>query len=204
MKSSSKKLALTLGLLLIAVTLTTTANASCGEKIYPTLRRQLWNLGTFGAPGSLLLASEDADAIVGMWHVTFTAQGNNGGPPDGTPIDNSLITWHSDGTELMNSGRPAQDGQFCMGVWKKTGRLKYKVNHIAWAGNDTTNAPTGIGSPAGPARFVEDVSLSPDSQNYTGTFTLDAYDTSGNLVAHIVGVMNGRRITVDTTVQDLM
>jgi hypothetical protein len=203
MRSSSKKLALTLGLLLIAVTLTMTANASCGEKIYPTLRRQLWNLGTF-QPGSLLLASEDADAIVGMWHVTFTAQGNNGGPPDGTPIDNSLITWHSDGTELMNSGRPAQDGQFCMGVWKKTGRLKYKVNHIAWAGNDTTNAPTGIGNPAGPARFVEDVTLSPDGQNYTGTFTLDAYDTSGNLVAHIVGVMNGRRITVDTTVQDLM
>ena len=203
MKSSSKKLALTLGLLLIAVTLTTTANASCGEKIYPTLRRQLWNLGTF-PPGSLLLASEDADAIVGMWHVTFTAQGNNGGPPDGTPIDNSLITWHSDGTELMNSGRPAQDGQFCMGVWKKTGRLKYKVNHIAWAGNDTTNAPTGIGNPTGPTRFVEDVTLSPDGQNYTGTFTLDAYDTSGNLVAHIVGVMNGRRITVDTTVQDLM
>ncbi len=177
MKSSSKKLALTLGLLLIAVTLTTTANASCGEKIYPTLRRQLWNLGTF-QPGSLLLASEDADAIVGMWHVTFTAQGNNGGPPD--------------------------DGQFCMGVWKKTGRLKYKVNHIAWAGNDTTNAPTGIGNPAGPTRFVEDVTLSPDGQNYTGTFTLDAYDTSGNLVAHIVGVMNGRRITVDTTVQNLM
>jgi hypothetical protein len=115
-----------------------------------------------------------------------------------------LITWHSDGTELMNSGRPAQDGQFCMGVWKKTGRLKYKVNHIAWAGNDTTNAPTGIGSPAGPARFVEDVTLSPDGQSYAGRFTLDAYDTSGNLVAHIVGVMNGHRITVDTTVQDLM
>jgi hypothetical protein len=139
-----------------------------------------------------------------MWHATFTAFGNQSGPPDGTPIDNALVTWHNDGTEIMNSGRPAQDGQYCMGVWKKIGVLKYKLNHIAWAGNDTSNAPTGIGDPAGPTRFVEEVVLAPDGQHYTGKFTLDAYDTAGNQVAHIVGVIAATRITVDTTVGDLL
>src|SRR5215469_1269949 len=39
-----------------------------------------------------------------------------------TPIDNALVPWHSDGTELMNSARPPQDGDFCMGVWKRSGK----------------------------------------------------------------------------------
>ena len=203
MRTNFKKLALTLGSLLIAAILTATANASCGDKAGPVFHRQSWDFGSVNA-GSLLLTSSDADAIVGMWHVKFTAQGNQAGPPDGTPIDNALVTWHSDGTEIMNSGRPPQDGQFCMGVWKRTGPLKYKVNHIAWAGNDAANAPTGIGNPAGPARIVEEVTLSPDGNQYAGTFTLDAYDTSGNVVAHIVGILAGTRISVDTTVGDLL
>jgi hypothetical protein len=205
MKPSFTKFTLALGIALIATVLTATANASCGDsKAGTTLHRQSWDgFGSF-PPGSLLLTSDDADNIVGMWHVTFTAEGNDGGPPDNTPIDNSIVTWHSDGTEIMNSGRPAQDGQFCMGVWKKTGSLKYKVNHFAWAGNDTTNAPSGVGNPAGPTHIVEEVTLSPDGKHYTGTFTLDAYDTSGNVIAHIIGVIRATRITMDTTVTDLL
>jgi hypothetical protein len=38
----------------------------------------------------------------------------------------------------------------------------------------------------------------------SGTFTLDAYDTSFNLTTHIVGVLNGTRITMATTANDLM
>jgi hypothetical protein len=30
-------------------------------------------------------------------------------------------------------------------------------------------------------------------------FTLDAFDTSGNYVAHIIGVIAAKRVTVDTT-----
>jgi hypothetical protein len=205
MKTSVTKFTLALGIVLIGAMLTATANASCGDsKTGATLHRQSWDgLGSF-QPGSLLLTSDDGDTIVGMWHVTFTAEGNEGGPPDNTPIDNSIVTWHSDGTEIMNSGRPAQDGQFCMGVWEKTGRLKYKVNHFAWAGNDTTNAPSGVGNPAGPTHIVEEVTLSPDGKHYTGTFSLDAYDTSGNATAHIIGVIRATRITIDTTVTDLL
>src|SRR5215831_464022 len=165
------------------------AYAACGDstRLAPRLHPQAWQgLGTFHASSPLRI-SDDADPIVGMWHVTFTAQGNNPGPPDGVQIDNALVTWHSDGTELMNSGRPPQDGDFCMGVWKKTGKSTYKLNHFAWGGNDTANAPGGIGNPQGPARFFEQITLSPDGKHYTGHFTLDAYDTNGVQVAHIIG-----------------
>jgi len=185
--------------------LAATANAACGyNTLGAMLHRQSWQGSNETQLGSLTRISDGADSIVGMWHVTFTAWGNEPGPPDGTPIDNALVTWHSDGTELMNSARPPQDGNFCMGVWKKTGINKYKLNHFAWLANDTSNAPGGIGNPSGPTRFVENVTLSPDGNHYTGTFTLNAYDTLGNRVAHIGGVIAGTRITLDTTVGDLL
>jgi hypothetical protein len=104
----------------------------------------------------------------------------------------------------MNSGRPPQDGDFCMGVWEEVGKCKYKLNHFAWAGYHTTNAPEGIGKPTGPTHIVEELTVSADGKHYTGWFRLDAYDTSFNLTAHIIGVIQGTRITTSTTVDDLM
>jgi hypothetical protein len=180
------------------------AYAACGDanSRHATIHRQSGSETSL--PTLLLNIADDTDPIVGMWHVTFTAEGNNPGPPDGAPIDNALVVWHSDGTEIMNSARPPQDGDFCMGVWKKTGRSTYKLNHFAWGGNDTSNAPGGIGNPAGPTRIFEEIRLSPDGKHYSGRFTLDAYDTSGNVVAHIVGTIQATRITVDTVVPDLL
>lgn len=200
-----KKLLLTFGAIMIALALTTTsAHADCGDSARAFFKKQAWNGVPSPVAKMLLVSDEDEDGIVGMWHVTFTAKGNVAGPPDGTPIDNALVTWHSDHTELMNSARPPQDGQFCMGVWQRTGATTYKLNHFAWSGNDTANAPYGIGNPAGPTHFVEHVTLSSDHNHYSGTFTLDAYDTNGNVVAHIVGVIHGTRITVNTTTQQLL
>ncbi len=207
MKSASGKFTLALGIILVGTLLTTQAFAACADygksKPGASLSPQLWD----GQLGSLLPISDNSsdDRIVGMWHVTFTAEGNSGGPPDGTPIDNSLVVWHSDHTEIMASSRPAQDGDICLGVWERTGKSKYKLNHLPWlGGSDTTNAPSGIGNPQGPTRIVEDVTLSPDGKHYCGTFTLDAFDTAGNLTAHIVGVITATRVTVNTTVQDLL
>ncbi len=197
--SKSKVLALTL---VSSCFLAATAYAGCGDS-KATLRKQSLD-GLQAGSASLQLVTDSPDPIVGMWHVTFTAWGNEQGPPNGTPIDNALVTWHSDGTELMNSARPPQDGDFCMGIWKKTAVNKYKLNHFAWLANDTANAPGGIGNPAGPTRILENITLSPDGKHYTGRFTLDAYDTLGNQVAHIVGVVAGTRITLDTTVPDLL
>ena len=202
MKPALNKFTVALGIILMGMLLSGNAFAACGDTSRSKLLPQSWS----GQSGSFLPISASAsdDPIVGMWHVTFTAEGNELGPPDGTPIDNAMVVWHSDGTEIMNSNRPAQDGNFCLGIWAKTGKSKYKLNHMPWAGNDTSNAPSGIGNPTGAAQLVEEVTLSPDGSHYSGTFTLDAYDTSGNQVAHIVGAVSATRLNVNTKVKDLL
>jgi hypothetical protein len=179
--------------------ITARANAACGDIKVGAFHRQSWQGSGAFQGGSLLMVSDrdDDDSIVGMWHVTLTAKGNAEGPPDGTPLDNALVVWHSDKTEIMNSARPPQDGDFCMGVWEKTGRSSYRLNHFAWLANDTSN-PGGVGNPTGPTQIVEDVVLSRDRNHYAGTFTLDAYDASNTRIAHVTGVIAATRITVNT------
>jgi hypothetical protein len=211
MKKTFKRVAVPLFMVLIGTILTAKASADCGfylsgHKAGAVVSPQSWRGAEFGS-ASLLFVSEhhsDDDSIVGFWKVTFTAEGNGKeGPPDDTVIDSAYVQWHRDGTEIMNSGRPPQNGDICLGVWEKTGRSRYKLNHFA-NGNviDPTN-PTAIGPPGGPTQIVEDVVLSRDGKHYAGTFVLDAYDTPSNgnkLLAHIIGVITATRITVDTPV----
>lgn len=149
---------------------------------------------------------EQSPSIVGMWHVVFTAHSMNGEaiPDPGAVIDNSVVVWHADGTEIMNSSRPAQDGNFCLGVWKKTGRLSYFLNHIPWQGNDPSGGTGGIGNPEGGAQILEQVTLSPDGDHYSGSFTLTAYDTSGNVEVTFTGSLSATRITTGTKFTDLL
>lgn len=118
-------------------------------------------------------------SIVGLWKFSFVAEGNSE-IPDGVVIDSGYVTWHADGTELMNSGRAPMTGSFCMGVWKRVGRT-YKLNHYAlsWDPNGTNLV--------GPANIRERVRVDPGNNSYSGTFTLDQYDTSGNVLIHIRG-----------------
>jgi hypothetical protein len=92
------------------------ANAECGNvpglKPSSSVVPQSWESGSQLNGASLLLVSNHHDdAIVGFWKVAFTARGNSD-IPDGAPIDSALVVWHNDGTEIMNSGRPPQDGNF--------------------------------------------------------------------------------------------
>ncbi len=195
MRTALKRFATAMGVILIGASLTTSASAACGNQ-QGGLHRQSWNGSN--TSGALVMAHFGSDdAIVGMWKVTFIAKGNAGGPPDETVIDAAIVQWHPDGTEIMNSGRPAQDGNFCLGVWEKVGFNKYKLNHFA-LGNDPANAPSGIGNPAGPTHIQEAVSLSRDGNSYSGSFILDATDPAGNIGPHIVGVIKATRITVNT------
>jgi len=197
MKTISKMLGAALGFVLMGALLTAMAAAQCGT---PTakLHKQAWRLVD---PAALLTqAADTVEPIVGMWHVMFTAEGNSEGPPNGTPIDNAIIVWHGDGTEIMNSGRPPQDGNFCMGIWKKVRPNQYRVNHFAWAGNDTTNA----GNPVGPTRLVEAVTVSADGNSLSGTFALRATDSTGKTTAFIIGTITGTRVTMETTIPELL
>jgi hypothetical protein len=134
----------------------------------------------------------DRAAITGLWKVRFTSKGNTGiGIPDGAPLDDGYATWHSDGTEIMNSGRVPKTGNFCMGVWKHTGRSSYKLNHFALSWD-----PTGT-TLIGPANIKEEIVLDSSENTYSGTVTIDQYDTEGHLLVHIAGVVSGQRITAD-------
>ena len=137
------------------------------------------------------VASEQSAGIVGLWDVKFVSVGTPG-IPDGTVIDQAYVTWHSDGTEIMNSGRPAISSNFCMGVWKQIGQRGFKLNHFAksW---DMDTGKTFVG----PANIKEDVVLNKFGDGYRGTFTINQFDTNGNVLAHITGTVTGERITVD-------
>jgi hypothetical protein len=137
-----------------------------------------------------------------MWHVIFTAQTLNGAAVN-MVIDNAIAVWHSDGTEIMNSSRPAQDGNFCLGVWAKTGRSSYYLNHIPWAGNDPANAPGGIGNPQAGAQLTEQVTLGPNGNSYSGRFSLTAYDANGHPSVSFTGVLTATRITTNTSITSL-
>jgi len=168
-----------------------------------------WNL-QMGSPQSvraalrLTAAGDDSAPIVGMWHVVFTAQTLQGSPIPDTVIDSALVVWHSDGTEIMSSARPAQDGNFCLGVWEQTGKSTYYLNHLPWAGNDGANAPSGIGNPTGGGQIVEQITLSSDHNSYSGTFKLDAYDLNGHIEATLTGKLKATRITTKTPFGSLL
>ena len=143
-------------------------------------------------------------SIVGMWHVLFTAQTMNGSAIPDTVIDNALSVWHNDHTEIMNSVRPPQDGNFCLGVWQQTGKSSFYLNHFAWYGNQFPNdTNNGIGDPVGPTHFTETVTVAPDGNHFTGTFTLTAYDTQGHVTISFTGALSGTRITTTTTTEEL-
>jgi hypothetical protein len=205
MQTNNSRFALWIGALALAIVVVPGATAQCGISM-KTLKPSGWQPGSGDANQGMVLVDfqENHEAsIVGMWHVIFTAQTLNGQPFSGV-IDNSVAVWYRDGTEIMNSSRPAQDGNFCLGVWTRTGKLKYYLNHIPWAGNDIENTPTGIGNPQGGAQLTEKVTLSPDGNSYAGTFTLDAYDTSGSLTVSFTGVLKAKRITTNTSFSDLL
>ncbi len=208
MNTAFRKVAVALGIVLVGTVLTLQANAACGTldglKPGASLHPQSFEGRNYFEGNSLLLvADHDDDSIVGMWKVTLTAMGNLAGPPDGVVLDSAFVQWHSDGTEIMNSGRPPQDGDICLGVWEKTGRSRYRLNHFA-LGYDTANAPSGIGNPTGPTRIVEDILVSRDGNHYAGTFILDAYDLAGVNIGHVVGVIKATRVTVHTQIGDVL
>jgi hypothetical protein len=177
----------------------------CGLPSKP-IKPSAWQPQFRATTPRLVAAAFDDDhepSIVGLWHAVLTAQTMNGAPFSGA-IDNSLVVWHSDGTEIMNSVRPAQDGNFCLGVWERTSRFHYVLNHLPWQGNDLTNAPSGIGNPQGGAQILEKIVLNPDGDSYSGTFTLTSYDTSGNVAVSFTGVIAATRVTIITPFSALL
>ena len=145
----------------------------------------------FGQSSLLTLAAltnEDRyrePSIVGFWHMKMSIGVN--------VIEAGPQQWHSDGTEVIDSGgRSPLIGNVCFGVWKQIGERRYKLNHRGIGFDSAGSAVNGVDS------IIYDVTLSRDGNSYSGTFTIFAFDTDGNSTGPAVkGTATGTRITVD-------
>lgn len=210
MRSRNFRYASMLVALVLALAVVPGALAQCGLSI-KTVKPASWH-PSLGTAHMARVAFDDGDedgpSIVGMWHVIFVAHSENGQPIPSNAyptIDNALVVWHSDHTEIMNSYRAPQDGNFCLGVWKQTGYRQYYLNHLPWFANQFPNATNnGIGDPIGPTQITESVTLSPDGNSYSGTFTLRSYAVDGTPGVWFKGVVAATRVTTSTTVPGLL
>jgi len=203
MKTISRAITMTLGAGIFSALFVSNAIAGCGDM---TNWRGPFQIVEQSEQSRLLSPSAEAEkasarggfmsaSIVGLWKFQFISKGNtshNPPIPDGALIDFGFMQWHSDGTELINSGG-VPGGGFCMGVWGQTGFLTYEINHFPIAFNPTT------GKVANYINVHEQDTLSPSGDSFTGTFTEDVYDPVGNHVDHIAGTVTAERITVDSS-----
>jgi len=147
-------------------------------------------------------ASLRAASIAGLWKIQLISKGNTGhnpSIPDGALIDFGYSAWHSDGTEILNSGGHAPaTGNFCLGVWGQTGYLTYELNHFPISYDATSGQIVNY------IQLREQDTLSPSGDSYSGTFTLDVYDTKGNHVDHLAGTVAATRLTVDSSLPSVI
>jgi hypothetical protein len=178
----------------LAMGLVTEASAGCvnppGFKAGAFQPISWQGTGEFGRGSPLLVADreESVDRIVGLWKMTYLL-------PDGTGL--GFQQWHSDGTEIHNSDAPAAQGNFCLGIWKKTGTSHYKLNHFYLASDPTTNTLQYR------VQIREEIDLDRSGDKHSGTFTIDGYDLEGNPSFHVQGTVQAARITVKTDLKDL-
>jgi hypothetical protein len=190
MKINYRSLAATFGALLLALLGTAPSGAQCGSYQKVSIRST-----RFAQPGQAIIrrasltdSSESNElSIVGFWHFKMLIGGQ--------PIDAGNQQWHSDGTEVLNSGgRSPLTGNICFGVWKQIGERHYKLNHRGIGFDASGSAIASVDS----IEYV--VTLSRDGNSYSGTFTSTPYDKDGNRLGPPVdGNVTAKRITVEDT-----
>lgn len=127
-------------------------------------------------------AGPSAQELVGLWHVVASSGGQI--------VDQEFEVWHSDGTEEILDITPPAEENACFGIWVQTSRDTVKLKHPAWTFDANGNL-------TGTAILRETVTIERGENKFTGTYTLDYYDTSGKSTGHFTGEVQGTRITVD-------
>lgn len=181
-----------MGAVACGLLLTGSASAQCSAVPHMGKTAGLRNASWSPASKARMLRvdSEDGNgqnAIVGMWHFQFWA-------PDGTTeVDAGYQVWHTDGTEITNSGlRAPKTGDFCLGVWERLKDHTFQLNHFTTSYDPSGNFLVGTGN------IKETVTVSPDGKTLSGTFSITQYDEQLNVVAAVSGTVKGTRVTVDS------
>jgi hypothetical protein len=170
----------------------TSAKASCGGFTQAWHMTVLPTTSQFQtrepmAPPSSAYGEKDGNAsIVGLWSVTFNANGQ--------VFDMGIDQWHSDGTEILNdiaAPQPANGaGTICLGVFKKTGPRSVKLRHPFFSFDSNGNlAATGL--------ILEELTVARSGNSYAGSFSYVVYDLSGNQIFSTNGDIEAQRITAD-------
>ena len=200
----------TVGALIIATWGVPTASAACID-LSPLPKRLVLGAGdrspSFSPPGAIAASasgrsSDERTSIVGMWHVTFASDGNDAAPffiPDGATLDDGYAQWHADGTEIMNSSRDPATSSFCLGVWRRDGGRRYKLNHLALSWDNTgalcAPQPGATSCMVGPTNIREAITVDSGGSTYSGSVTIEQYDTSGHVLVRLRGLVSAQRIT---------
>jgi hypothetical protein len=169
---------------------TGTARASCGISDIPAATAAALS-GRLSPPPSHAPAAGPANgsgvepSIIGLWHTTFSVD------VDGSqvPIQEAFQLWNAGGTEVHNPNVDPRQGNVCLGVWAQVAPRAFKLTHRVWAWNTS-------GGFEGTLHLSETLTLGNGGYTFSGTFTLDVYDPSENLVAEIGGTATGERISV--------
>jgi hypothetical protein len=193
----------TLAMVSLAMGLVSEASAGCpnpsGVKAGAVQPISWQGPAKFGSGSLLLVADRDdsVDGIVGFWRVTYVSKGNPD-IPDGTVLVEGFQQWHSDGTEIHydTQAAPAR-GDVCLGIWKKTGKSHYTLNHFFQNWDPTNNTLHDRG------QIREEIDLGRSGDEHLGTVKIDSYDPDGILVFHAQGTVQANRITVKTDLKDL-
>ena len=178
----NRAIALSLATTLSAPFFASAAMAGCGAQ---PVHKSAFLTPQADRTGLIRLASYDSSTIVGMWSVVFVSQG--------TQIDFGYTEWHSDGTEILNSGsRAPATENFCLGVWKQVGVNAYKLNHWALGYDMSGNLTAKI-------NIKERGKLDHGGDAMSGTFSIQAYDpnTGDPLGPETDGNITGTRIKPD-------
>jgi hypothetical protein len=120
-----------------------------------------------------------SSAIVGLWNVTFTSGGE--------VVDVAFDAWHSDQTEILNDYTPPAEGNVCLGAWEQVGFNTYKLKHPSWSFDANGNL-------LGTVVIGEVVKVSADGNSFSGTYTYDIYDVSGDFLEEFTGTIKAARI----------
>jgi hypothetical protein len=101
----------------------------------------------------------------------------------------------------MNSSRDPATSSFCLGVWKSEGGRTYKLNHYALSWDNTgalcVPEPGAASCFVGRTNIREEVTVDPHGRTYSGTVTIDQYDTAGQLLFRLRGLVSAQRITAN-------
>jgi hypothetical protein len=193
MKSTNRVATLTAGLALFFVYVST-ARADCGVDLFSklpaaaALRAPLPTTAMHSGKQDDKDWFKDDDAgpfglrVVGLWATTVT-QGQ-------TVLLRGFDVYHSDHTEVLNEFHDPRTGNVCLGVWKYVGHNTYKLKHPAflWDANGVW-----IGY-----RIVrQTVTLAPNGNSFSGTWSVDTTDINGNIVSHVDADIAVTRVEVD-------